>query len=151
MAALGDVERTKVPHLIRAAITDDEARALATAPERGLRSVSWLASQIIRQWLGDPHRRLSPEPPPAKRNPTSLAVEVARRRERVLQKWHRYMNSKGRSKRSAVATEAFLRRLPPEDRVCRSTLYGWERRYKAHGLTGLIDGRFAGSSSPPAA
>jgi len=137
-----------MPSQIRATITDDEAKALADAPERGLQSVPWLVVQIVRQWLGDPQRRMPTAPPPGNANPTGIALEIARRREAIVLRWRRYMQGKRRAKNNDVATQAFLRGLAPANRVSRSTLYHWGRRHAAHGVAGLVDCRLAGASRP---
>lgn len=74
--------------------------------------------------------------------------KIAARRLAILQKWwsaRRRGKDRGMTEREITA--AFLRRLEAgeatED-VSRSTLYGWERRWRGDGLHGLIDRRSQG-------
>jgi hypothetical protein len=128
---------------IRCRLTADEADRLRLAIERAGKSRSWLAGQIIRQWLSDPHRTVSVDRLSGDVGLlTPTQRELVRRRLRLLKGWQRAMTYGVRRGSGAEAvTTAYLRGLPQRDRVGRGTLYNWQRRYQGHGIAGLVDQR----------
>ena len=78
------------------------------------------------------------------------AISVAKGREKILLQWHEALAEGERT--GAIknhVTDKFRAKLAAGGKaISRATLYGWETRYLAAGLEGLVDGR-SGERRPP--
>jgi hypothetical protein len=76
---------------------------------------------------------------------TGRQRQVVLERKRILMEWRA---ARVRASSIADGTRLFLTRLKAQRgvKISAETLYGWERKYRASGEAGLIDGRSARSN-----
>jgi hypothetical protein len=111
----------------------DELADLAAIAAASRVPLATLARQIVQEYIG----------------PRRVTVDRGRRdaaeRLAILRLW--WSARKGGAAmgfRDGQCTAQFLAKLglkKTAPKVCRATLYNWEKRYQGHGLAGLVDGR----------
>ncbi|HZZ41749.1 MAG TPA: hypothetical protein VFE58_02330 [Tepidisphaeraceae bacterium] len=117
---------------------------LDAAAEEGMCSRSTLASELIRQGLSGRGGRPAGVPV----DMAAIIGDVQRGlvlfRKEIVEGWRAVRVAVSRRRGSIdQATAKYLSRINRQTgkRITRATLYGWDARYRAAGVQGLIDGR----------
>jgi hypothetical protein len=100
---------------------------------------NWLIEKVVVDWLSS--RRVFAD---RRRSwAAAKAMKAAAFREMIVLNWQKFKRKEGARATKRLATEKFLARLRwgKNVKLCRATLYNWQKRYSARGIEGLIDER----------